>query len=612
MYSLSVSFNTALQPSASSEKLPDMSILSPFRLLAQLPLLAPKALRLWKRAGLAGIRWRLRLFWHQTHGYDLWLLSHDRLDDASRRTVLANIDGMANRPLISILMPTHNTPELWLRRAIDSVRGQLYPHWQLCIADDASTAPHVRPLLESFAASDERIRLRFRASPGHISLASATALELAEGEFIALLDHDDELHPLALYRVAAEINLHPDVELIYSDEDKIGTDGRRYDPHFKPDWNPELLRTQNYICHLAVYRAQTLQAVGGFRLGLEGAQDWDIALRVSENANCIRHLPYILYHWRTVPGSTARSDSAKDYALGAGCRAVQDHLERRGEKAVAELLDFGHLRIRRVLPDPPPRVSIILNPTKQGATTLRCLESLEHLTHYPDYEVLVAGGLAPGVSVDQRGLAESAPHFGPELPLRDLNQAASRANGMFLCFVNGACEIPNSEWLTELIAQSLQPEVGAVGARLLRPDGRVWHAGYWLDSERVVVAPYCGAPATFPGLMNRALLQQNISAVSAACMVVSKSYFEQIGGFDEAAGCYADIDLCLKLHEIGLRNVWTPHVTLRLKELPSMIASGADDATGHMLRRWPAQLARDPVGNPNLALDHGLPVPVRT
>lgn len=552
------------------------------RFLGQRPpgRLAAKAWRLWRDAGLAGLRWRLRLLRHQTRGYAHWLQAQAANETADRAAVSAEIAALEKPPLISVVMPVCDAPEPWLRRAIDSVRGQLYPRWQLCIADDASTAPHVRPLLDAAAAADARIRLTLRDTRGHICLATRSALALAEGEFVVFLDHDDELSPLALARVAAETGRHPEADLLYSDEDLIGTDGRRYDPYFKPDWNPELLRAQNYLCHLSVYRADLLRELDAFRPEVQGSQDWDLALRASERARCIRHLPHILYHWRSAPGSTARSDTAKGYAWEAGRRAVQAHLARCGEPAEAELLSFGHLRVRRALPEPAPRVSLVV-------AAPAAHEALLRQTRYPDLEVLVAGD-------------------GDTLP-QQLNRAAAEAQGDILCFVDGRCQAPDADWLETLAAEAARPGIGAVGARLLLPDHSVWHAGYLLDPQAVVLHPYRGAPAAFAGIRNRALLQQNVSAVSAACLAVKRELFEQAGGFDAASGRFFDADLCLRLLEDGQRNVWTPHVSLILHTQPDQEADA--QALHYMKARWGKWLAHDPAGHPDLALDRGLPVP---
>lgn len=544
---------------------------------------------------------------HQRRGYTRWLQAQAANEAADRAALSADIAALDKPPLISVVMPVCDAPERWLRRAIDSVRRQDYPHWQLCIADDASTAPHVRQLLEAAAAADVRIRLVLRDTRGHICLATRSAMALADGDFITFLDHDDELDPLALARVVAEIGRYPESDLLYSDEDLIGTDGRRYEPYFKPDWNPELLRAQNYLCHLSVYRADLLRGLDAFRPEVEGSQDWDLALRAAEKARCIRHLPHILYHWRSMPGSIAHADTAKNYTRASGQHAVQAHLERCGETAYAELLPFGHLRVRHALPKPAPRISLIITMPPAGAIATH-LQDLLRRTHYPDFEVLLASArpcAEAELPLDVRlVLAEKN-----GCPLQLLNHTAATADSDILCFADLHCIPADADWLETLASLAVRPGNGAVGARLLLPNDRIWHAGYFLDPEAVVHHPYRGAPAGFAGLRNRALLQQNVSAVSAVGMAVRKSSFEQVGGFDETAGRYADVDLCLKLQETGLRNLWTPHVTLHLKALPGTPDGDIDEDTRYMQRRWRAQLARDPAGNPNLVIDRGLPVP---
>ena len=266
-----------------------------------------KAYRLWKRSGLKGLGRKMVSLGHANIGYKRWIKEIDTLSESDRLSILDHITELHHKPCISIIMPTYNSSERWLRRAIESVRSQLYPHWELCIADDASTMHHVRAILEEYQRLDERIKIVFRDRNGHISAASNSALELATGEFVALLDHDDELSSHALYMVAWAINADPDLDLIYSDEDKINEKNYRYDPYFKPDWNSDLLTSQNMICHLVVYRTQLVRKIGGFREGYEGAQDWDLVLRMTEGIppKHIKHLPYILYHWRAISGSTA-------------------------------------------------------------------------------------------------------------------------------------------------------------------------------------------------------------------------------------------------------------------------------------------------------------------
>lgn len=590
-----------------------MSVANFCRYLRQRPVnrLVAKAWRILRESGVTGLRWRLQLLDQQNRGYSRWLQKEAANETAERSMLAAELAALSDAPLISVVMPVFDTPERWLRKAIDSVCAQLYPHWQLCIADDASTASYIRPLLEAAAAADSRIRVVFRNERGHICGATRSALALTTGKFITFLDHDDELSPLALGRIAMEIGHHPETDLLYTDEDLIGTDGRRYDPYFKPDWNPELLRAQNYLCHLSVYRAKLLQGLDPFRSELQGSQDWDLALRATEQAQHIRHLPYILYHWRSIPGSTAHSDTAKKYALEAGCRAVQNHLERCDESAEAELLGFGHLRVRHKMPQAQPRVSLIVTTTSAPDIAPQ-LANLLAQTTYSTIEVLLAT-----VSEDKITPLEGVQVIhadGDETPSQLLNRAASAASGDILCFVDATSKVIDPDWLETLVSLANLPRNGAVGGRILRADGTVWHAGYLLDPKLVILHPYRGAPASFAGQRNRALLQQNISAVSIACLAVKKAIFENLHGFDASSGCFFDVDFCLRLLEVGLRNIWTPHASLILQAHSYGYPDECDnlansDALRYMQARWHKQLSHDPSGNPNLTIESGIPTP---
>ncbi len=293
-------------------------------------------------------------------------------------------------PLISVLMPVYNTPERLLREAIESVRAQIYENWELCIADDCSTRPRVRSVLNEYAQRDPRIKVVFRDKNGHISQASNSALELVTGEWVAMLDHDDVLRPHALAEIVLEVGRHPDAELIYSDEDKIDSEGRRYDPCFKPDFSRELFRSQNYLNDLTVHPAENIRAVGGWRPGFEGSQDYDLNLRIFERiaADRIRHIPKVLYHWRAVEGSTALDGSQKSYAYVAGLRALEEHVERMGLPAKAEEgPGTPCYRLRFFVPEPQPLVSLIV-PTRDKVKLLRgCVESIREKTTYGNYEI---------------------------------------------------------------------------------------------------------------------------------------------------------------------------------------------------------------------------------
>ncbi|MBW8780829.1 MAG: glycosyltransferase family 2 protein [Verrucomicrobia bacterium] len=531
----------------------------------------------------------------------------------------------AKGPLISVLMPVHNTPERWLRRAIDSVREQTYAHWELCIADDASTAAHVRRILKDYASRDARIKIIRRPVNGHISAASNSALELAAGEFTALLDHDDELAPHALAEVARALEGRPAAQIIYSDEDKIDPHGQCSSPYFKPEWNPDLLLAQNYFAHLAVYRTSLIRELGGFRIGCEGAQDWDLALRTTSHvpANAILHIPQILYHWRAIPGSTARKQSHKSYAIAAARQVLRDHLARSGIEAEVLPVRGGHWRVRRKLPATPPRVSLII-PTRNRVSLLRtCVESILESTRYPDFEILVIDNgsddpatLAYLENLGNRGvkiLRDDGPFNYSALN----NRAVAHATGEVLGFLNNDLKLITPDWLEEMVSHAIRPEVGAVGAMLYFPDDRVQHAGVVLGLagpklvEGVAGHAFKFFPRGHTGMRNRLRVAQNYSAVTAACLLVRREVFLQAGGFDEEhlAVAYNDVDFCLRLGAAGYRNVWTPFAEFYHYESASR---GADDTPAkkaiherecaYMRRTWGPLLDNDPAYNPNLTL----------
>lgn len=544
--------------------------------------------------------------------YERWL----KLYDQSRVP-----SGMPSGSLVSILLPTFNTPEKWLRRCLDSVLAQTYPHWELCICDDASTLPQVREVLEHYAARDSRIRIVWRESNGHISAASNSALAIAQGDWIALLDHDDELHPAALATVVEAWRHHPQWQFVYTDEDKIDADGQRYDPYFKPDWNPDLLRGQNCVSHLGVYARALVNAVGGFREGLEGSQDWDLTLRCSERltAEQIGHVPAVLYHWRAIAGSTAQGVGEKNYAHDAGRRALRGHLERTG--VAAEVLDIdgmlGAFRVRYPLPTPPPRVSIIV-PTRDRLDLLRrCVESILERTTYPNYDLLVVDNQ----SVEPESLAYLAGFSGhSKVRVRKHDQpfnyssinndAVNDCRGELICLLNNDVEVITPDWLEELASQALRPHVGAVGAMLYYPDDTIQHAGVLTGVHGVAAHPYCGMPRGFPGQMARARLVQGMSAVTAACLMVRREVYLEAGGLDtDLRVAFNDIDFCLRLGQLGYTNIWTPFAELYHHESASR---GHEDTTEKwtrfmgevefMKRRWGNQLEWDPAYNPNLSL----------
>jgi O-antigen biosynthesis protein len=581
---------------------------------------------LFRREGIAGLRRgmmvvRTRSASFDRNDYQAWVQRYATITDESRAAMRDKMAGFASQPLISVLMPVYNAPVEFLSQAIDSVRGQLYPNWELCIADDASTDPQVRALLEAAAAQDSRIKIDFRATNGHISQASNSALALAQGEFVALFDHDDLLTEHALYWIVEAINRNPDAGLIYSDEDKVDATNRRYDPYFKSELNYELLLAQNMICHLGVYRTSLLRSLGGFRTGFEGAQDYDLALRVIEQLEPAQvvHVPQVLYHWRAIAGSTALAAGEKNYAADAGRRAVAEHLARKGLAAevcpAPEALALN--RVRFACPSPQPLVSIII-PTKDRADLLgMCLNSLEAKTSYSNYEVIIVdnGSVEPATQALFDRL--QAPRF---KVVRDdspfnyaaLNNSAARlARGDLLCLMNNDIEILTPDWLEEMVSFALRQDVGCVGARLWYPDGRLQHGGVVVGVGGIAGHSHKYLPKGQAGYFARAVLHQSFSAVTAACLLVRRSVFEQMGGLDEQlVVAFNDVDFCLRVQAAGYRNVWTPYAEMNHHESASR---GEEDSPekiarfkreiDYMKARWGDGLLNDPTYSPNLTLD---------
>lgn len=555
----------------------------------------------------------------QRISYAEWIDAFDTLDDADRAAIRLDIATLEHRPLISVLMPVFNTPEAWLRQAIESVRLQLYEHWELCICDDASTAPHVREVLDEFRRVDPRIKVTFHATNGHISAASNSALALAEGDYVALLDHDDELAEYALYFVAREIDCYPDASVIYSDEDKMDERGHRFDPYFKPEWSPDLLRSQNYISHLGVYKTSLLRELGGFREGFEGSQDYDLVLRAIECVpeTQIRHIPHVLYHWRAIPGSAANDAFEKTYALEAAQRAVTEHLQRTRRKGTVQFASVGGFqRVRYQLPRRPPLVSIVV-PTRDGRLLERCIDSLIERTTYQPYELVFVdnGSRDPRTLAYLEALAatRSAQLLRDSRPFNHsalTNLGARHAHGELLCLLNDDVEVITESWLEELVSHALRDEIGAVGARLLYPDGRVQHAGVILGVRGVAGHAFRLLDGEADGPFGRASLIHNYSAVTAACLVVRRSLYKKVGGLDQERlpTHFNDVDFCLRLIQAGYRNLWTPYAQLYHHE--SLSRKRPEEDTAQFLKafyfmrtRWGELLQRDPAYNPNLTLD---------
>lgn len=568
--------------------------------------------RIRREQGLPGLRQHWRYFLHrrrERQKYQKWIEAH-KLTDETRAAITKKVEGLEYEPLISVVMPVYNVEEKWLRLCIESVVAQLYTNWELCIADDASPAPHIKAVLDEYAARDERIKVVYRPENGHISAASNSALDLATGEFTALLDHDDELSEDALYWVAAEVNAHPETAMIYSDEDKIDDRGRRTEPKFKPDWSRDFFYSLNLITHLSVYRTSILRDIGGFRIGYEGSQDHDLALRVIDQISDeqIRHIPRILYHWRAIPGSVALSGEAKPYAYEKAREAIRSHFERTGISAkVLKAADNLH-RVRYALPDPAPKISLIfLIDTEDdwgGAmgiyrntlylnleVLLVCPERMRRESNDPDEDVRVI------VANDE---CEAARY----------NMAALHAEGDLLCFFDAALMPLDADWPSEMAGFALQEGIGAVGTKIVDSDRSVLHSGLVVGAGGVLAPAHHGIPREEAGYFFRNGLINNFSAVSIAAFVTTRALFMEMQGFDAEnfPDKFYDADYCLRLWKRNRRVVFTPYAEfMRVDDSGKLnFEKGASaEEIAAVTEKWNETIEADPFYNPNLSRKNG-------
>ncbi|WP_286192221.1 glycosyltransferase [Roseomonas genomospecies 6] len=550
-------------------------------------------------------------------------------DGALRRLRLPErAAALGKRPLFSVVMPVCDPPLWMLAEAIESVRSQAYGEWELCIADDASRDDAVRMLIRQEAARDPRIRAVFGGTRSGVSANTNRALSLTAGSHVAFLDHDDRLAPDALLCMAEELAKAP-YPVLYSDEDRIGPDGRHRDPVFKPDFDPELLQSINYVCHLLVVERRLLLETGGLREGHEGVQDHDLVLRLLERVGAagIRHVPRVLYHWRINPSSLSGGGSP-DAILAGLERVVREHHQRMGSRATVVADRETHARsgglfcarVRYPLPAPAPKVSIVI-PTKDAADLVgNCVSSILSKTSYPDYEIV----LVDHDSADPRsrpffdGLARDprvrvTAFHGPFNWAAINNAAAGVCRGDALCFLNNDITVITPDWLGEMVSLLARPGTGAVGAKLLYPNGTVQHAGVVLGVDGAAGHAFVGLGGDEPGHLGQAVLPRTVSAVTGACLLTSRAAFEAVGGFDmvHLPVAYADVDYCLKIQRAGLQVLWTPHARLHHLETQTR---GTDDTpeklerlageARHLRERWGARLRRDPFYNPHFEAAH--------
>lgn len=556
-----------------------------------------------------------------TNDFNEWLNFH-KSDKISNETLtLPNNHLVA--PLISIVLPTYNPKTEWLIEAIESVRKQTYTNWQLCIADDSSTDTKVVEVLKKYIELDSRIECNFRKQNGHISAASNSALELVKGEWITFLDHDDFLTEDALYWVVDFINKNNKIKLFYSDEAKVNENNFKLDPYFKSNWNRDLFYGHNLICHLAVYQSNLIRKINGFRIGFEGAQDYDLALRYIENITDgeIYHIPKILYYWRIHSNSTAQSSDAKPYAVLAGLKSLNNHFERSNINAISKSGKFGYETFYQIK-DTVPSVTIIIKITSESIhnSLFFALSNLIEYTNYSSFKLLIA--IDQKINFDELLLSK----YKDQIDLffiqanqninssQLLNELVNYAKSDVIVFLDPHVYIKNSNWLSVLVAQAIRPDVGAVGPRICYPDDTVYSSGLVLGLCDLAASVYQNQDCNYAGHMSNAQLTQNVSALSLKCLVVEKTKLVTTNAFDKLLNfeTLQEINLCLSLYTNSLKTVWTPlsdiyyYPCSNNNELKENILSNNNfsyiDEKNYLYEKWPNYFKNDIYYNSNFSL----------
>lgn len=556
--------------------------------------------------------------------YEIYL-KKNKITQTDLNDMRAEIRTFLYNPKISIITPVYNVDEIWLEKAITSVIDQVYQNWELCLVDDASTREHIKKTIARYQGLDQRIKVKYLTENQGISGASNEALSLSTGEFVGLLDNDDELSINALYEIVKLLQQHQDADMIYSDEDHKDIKGRRKGPYFKPDWSPDLFLSNMYTCHFGVYRKQLIDEIGGFRKGFEGSQDYDLVLRLTERTDKIYHIPKILYHWREIPGSTSVKYKEKSYADINARKALNDALLRR--KISAEVLTGkypGFFRIKREITG-NPGVSIII-PTRNKVKVLKkCIKSIVEKTDYKNYEIIVIDNNSNDPhTLEYLGSISREPNisilkYQEPFNFSAINNfAAQRSKNEYLLFLNNDTKVIQREWLSAMLEHARRKEVGAVGCKLLYPNGKIQHAGVILGISgmqgKLGVAGHSHKHISNSarGYYGRPHVIHNISAVTGACVLVRRNVFYEVDGFDENLGiAFNDVDLCLKIREKGYLIVYTPYSELYHYE---SLSRGYEDTPEkeerfekeckYIRRKWGAIIDKgDPYYNSNLTLE---------
>jgi GT2 family glycosyltransferase len=549
--------------------------------------------------------------------YERWL-RRNRLTKTRVKNIKADIETFQYKPKFSIIMPVYNVDQIWLQKAIDSVRRQYYENWELCIVDDGSSGEHIKQVLSVCAAEDFKIFTKHLHENRGISKASNEALKMATGDYVTFLDHDDEITEDALYQVAKVVNDHKDVNFVYSDEDKISEIGVRHDPFFKPDWSPDTFRSYNYICHLAVIKRSLVKAIGGFREGFDGSQDYDLFLRALENQKSIVHIPKVIYHWRTVKQSIAKCPKSKPYAYANAKRALTDHLRRIG--LAGEVHDgpvLGTYRVKYHV-NTHDRISIVITTRDKALVLKRCLDSILSKTSYPEYNIIIINnGSMEEETLEYFDILKNHERiFLYDLPMpfnfsKLNNFALSKIDTEHIVFLNNDTEVISADWLHAMLEFNQRDDVGAVGALLYYPDDTIQHGGVILGIGGVAGHSHKYFPRSSVGCYFRLKIIQNLSAVTAACVMTKKSVLNQVGRFDEnLSHAFNDIDLCLRIRQMGYLIVYTPYAQLyhheslsRGKENTPQSRKRFQREVRYFQSKWKELLAKgDPYYNPNLTL----------
>ncbi|MCA9383252.1 glycosyltransferase family 2 protein [Candidatus Dojkabacteria bacterium] len=527
------------------------------------------------------------------------------------------INQLEYKPKFSVILPTYNSDEIYLRQCVFSVINQYYPNWELCIADDNSTKKIIKPLLESFKQRDSRVKVTYRTENGNISQGTNSAVEIAEGEFLVLLDHDDEIAPEALYELAVKLNEDKNYDFIYSDNDKIDIYGHRSGAKFKPDWSPDLFLSHSYTSHIKCLRTRIFRELGGFDSEFDGSQDFEFLLRFFEKTDKVGHIPQILYHWRAVPGSTAVSAKEKPESLIRGQKAVQRAIERRGiqgEAAMPFFADHSNLGIFKVNFDPAQnnqRVTIMI-PTKDKVDLLkRNIDSIRKRTNYDNYDILVLNNNSEQQETFDYLKSNNIKYI--DIPTSEFNfsyinnEGAKHAEGEYILLLNNDIEVMEPDWLLEMVgALNMDPKIGAVGAKLIYSDGRIQHNGVVMGLDRDVSSSHANKLLDFDshGYLNYNNVIKNYTAVTAACLLTRKDLYLEVGGMDDEnlKVTYNDVDYCIKLIDKGYRVITNPYALLYHHEGQSRGKNNDDPREWQFLyNKWKKYIDNDRYYNINLA-----------